>query len=172
MDTYYGCHLITHQKTFHCAWRREGRKEWRGRKKGRREKHRHEKKRVKGWLSEDEPCICVVDSNAWGTDTVGGEWGSSLTVRMGWALIWPASCFFFFWSRVYKHTQQARKRGRVQARGGYKLPVIDAHRRGGRQLKTRGAHRWPSPHPLLPFSHPLPPQQLTISRSVRHMALP
>ena len=78
-------------------------------------------------------------------DRRGGGLGGGVASRCRWGERrsgpHPVFFFFFFGSRVYKHTQQARKRGRVQARGGYKLPVIDARRRGGRQLKTRGAHR-------------------------------
>ena len=61
MDTYYGCHLITHQKTFHCASRRARRSGGVG--KGWREKHRHEKNkrgvngRKEKWESQSERLI-------------------------------------------------------------------------------------------------------------------
>lgn len=65
------------------------------------------------------------------------EWRNTLAVQMGTAVVWPAS----FFCLVFTNTGNKREDGRVLTKGGYKLPVIDACCRGGRQLKTCGAHR-------------------------------
>lgn len=159
MDTYYGCRLITYQKNaavhltegLHRRWGRRG-----------RNKSRHFNNSRKGGMGKrdreidrkDEPCICAVNLNRW-RQTRGGEWRSNLAVQTEREGIWLVLCYFSCVC-VYKLAQQARKSGRSLARGGYKLPVIDARRWGGRQLKTHGAHRWPS------FLFPLfPPEQET-----------
>lgn len=155
MDTYYGCCLITYQKHFtaHDRGLAEGEGEKkdgnRGKKAGIKQEWKMGKRNGKvgpgDW--EDEPCICVLNMNrrrrAWGS---GG-----IALRYRWGEQWSGQHPFFVQCLQTHPTRE--KRGRVLAKGGYKLPVIDARCRAGRQLKTCGAHRWPSFHSLLPFSN-------------------
>lgn len=139
MDTYYDCRLITYQKTFYCTWRRAGK--WAEGGKNRAGLKKKSEREIGKWDwkidREDKPCICVVNLNGW--RQTRGEWRNSLAVQMGeqWLGQYPVFCL------VFTNTQQEREWGRVLAAEGCKLPVIDAYRRGGRQLKTCGAHRWP-----------------------------